>query len=219
MNPIRKIILAGLIAGLAVPVSAESLDKLVPQAAEIFGRFKREDQINVELLKAAKGIVILNYTGFSIVIGGTGGDGILLARKDDGSWTGPCAITTDGGSIGIKLGGSDNDVVLLLMKASVVSDWMNGKRFSSASATAVAGPKGGAAVDASMRDRDYYAYLWNKGFETGVSFGGFDVNINNSANADYYDKPAVTAADIIGGKVAVPEAQKDAISRLYDLLK
>ena len=173
----------------------------------------------MELLKDAKGIVILNYTGFSIGIGGTGGDGILMARKEDGSWSGPCAITTDGGSIGIKVGGSDNDVVLLLMKAGTVNDWMNGKHFSSASATAVAGPKGGAAVDASMRDKEFYAYLWNKGFETGVSFGGFDVNINGNANADYYDKAAVTADDIIGGKVVVPEAKKDSISRLYDLLK
>ena len=96
---------------------------------------------------------------------------------------------------------------------------MTGKHFSSASATAVAGPKGGAAVDASMRDKEFYAYLWNKGFETGVSFGGFDVNINGNANADYYDKAAVTADDIIGGKVVVPEAKKDSISRLYDLLK
>ena len=43
MNHLRKILLAGLMAGFALPVSAESLDKLIPQATEIFGRFKRED--------------------------------------------------------------------------------------------------------------------------------------------------------------------------------
>jgi len=219
MNHLRKITLAALMVGFALPVSAESLDELVENSIEIFGRFKREDQINMNLLKEAKGIVILNYTGFSLVVGGTGGDGILMARKEDGSWTGPCAITTDGGSLGIKVGGSDNDVVLLLMKAGTVNDWMNGKNFGSAAATAVAGPKGGAAVDASMRDQEFYAYLWNKGFETGVDFGGFEVNINGNANADYYDKPAVSSADIISGKVAVPEGKKEAISRLYDLLK
>jgi lipid-binding SYLF domain-containing protein len=219
MNQLRNILLAGLIAGFALPVAAEDLDKLIPNAVEIFGRFKREDLINMSLVKDAKGIVILNYTGFAIGIGGTGGDGILMARKDDGSWTGPCAITTDGGNIGIKVGGSDNDVVLLLMKAGVVNKWTKGDHFGSASASAVLGPKGADAVDASMRDRDFNAYVWNKGAELGVSFGGFDVNINDEANANYYDKPAISAEDIISGKVAVPESKKDAITRLYDMLK
>ena len=172
MKHLRKILLAALMAGFALPASAEDLDKLVPDAAEIFGRFKREDLINMDLVKDAKGIVILNYTGFAIGIGGTGGDGILFARKDDGGWTGPCAITTDGGNIGIKVGGSDNDVVLLLMKAGVVNKWAKGGHFGSAAASAVLGPKGADAVDASMRDRDFNAYVWNKGAELGVSFGG-----------------------------------------------
>jgi lipid-binding SYLF domain-containing protein len=173
----------------------------------------------MDLVKDAKGIVILNYTGFAIGIGGTGGDGILFARKDDGSWTGPCAITTDGGNIGIKVGGSDNDVVLLLMKAGVVNKWAKGGHFGSAAASAVLGPKGADAVDASMRDRDFNAYVWNKGAELGVSFGGFDVNINDEANADYYDKPAISAEDIISGKVEVPAGKKDSLNRLYDMLK
>lgn len=219
MKQLRKFILTVLAAGFTLPAFAEDLDKLVPDASEILGRFKREDLINMDLLKDAKGIVILNYTGFAIGIGGTGGDGVLLARKDDGTWTGPCAITTDGGSVGIKVGGSDNDVVVLLMKAGVVNRWAKGDHFASASASAVMGPKGGEAVDASMKDRDFNVYLWNKGAELGVSFGGFDVNINDEANADYYDKPAISATDIIGGKVEVPASKKDSLSRLYNLLK
>lgn len=219
MKHLRKILLVALMAGFALPASAEDLDKLVPDAAEIFGRFKREDLINMDLVKDAKGIVILNYTGFAIGIGGTGGDGILFARKDDGGWTGPCAITTDGGNIGIKVGGSDNDVVLLLMKAGVVNKWAKGGHFGSAAASAVLGPKGADAVDASMRDRDFNAYVWNKGAELGVSFGGFDVNINDEANADYYDKPAISAEDIISGKAEVPAGKKDSLNRLYDMLK
>lgn len=189
MKHLRKILLVALMAGFSLPASAEDLDKLVPDAAEIFGRFKREDLINMDLVKDAKGIVILNYTGFAIGIGGTGGDGILFARKDDGSWTGPCAITTDGGSIGIKVGGSDNDVVVLLMKAGVVNRWAKGDHFASASASAVMGPKGGEAVDASMKDRDFNVYVWNKGAELGVSFGGFDVNINDEATRTITTSP------------------------------
>lgn len=219
MNHLRKILLAGLMAGFALPVSAESLDKLIPQATEIFGRFKREDILNMDLVKEAKGIVIINITGFAIGIGGSGGDGILLARTEDGGWSGPVAITTDGGTMGIDVGGTDNDVVILLMNNGAVSRWASGDHFGSSSAQAVMGPKGGAAVDATMKNRDFNVYIWNKGAKLGVNWGGFDVNINDEANANYYDKPLVSAKDILNGVAKVPESKKDSIDRLYGLLK
>jgi lipid-binding SYLF domain-containing protein len=219
MNHLRKILLAGLMAGFALPVSAESLDKLIPQATEIFGRFKREDILNMDLVKEAKGIVIINITGFAIGIGGSGGDGILMARTEDGGWSGPVAITTDGGTMGIDVGGTDNDVVVLLMNNGAVSRWASGDHFGSSSAQAVMGPKGGAAVDATMKTRDFNVYIWNKGAKLGVNWGGFDVNINDEANANYYDKPLVSAKDILNGLAKVPESKKDSIDRLYGLLK
>ena len=218
MNHLRKLILPALLAVLALPVKAESLDKLVPQAAEIFGRFKREEILNLDLLKDAKGIVILNVTGFAIGIGGSGGDGILLARTENG-WSGPVGITTDGGTLGIDVGGTDNDLVILLMNNGAVSRWATGEHFGSSSAQAVMGPKGGAAVDATMKTRDFNVYIWNKGAKLGVNFGGFDVNINNEANANYYDKPLVSAKDILNGAAKVPDSKMDALARLYDLLK
>ena len=172
----------------------------------------------MELVKDAKGIVIINVTGFSIGIGGSGGDGILLARTEDG-WSGPVGITTDGGTLGIDVGGTDNDLVILLMNNGAVSRWASGEHFGSSSAQAVMGPKGGAAVDATMKNRDFNVYIWNKGAKLGVNFGGFDVNINNEGNANYYDKPLVSAKDILNGTAKVPEPKKDSLSRLYDLLK
>jgi len=218
MNPIRKILLAGLVAGMTLPVSAESLDKLVPQAAEIFGRFKREEIVNMDLVKDAKGIVIINVTGFAIGIGGSGGDGILMARTENG-WSGPVGISTDGGTLGIDVGGTDNDIVILLMNNGAVSRWASGEHFGSSSAQAVMGPKGGAAVDSTMKTRDFNVYIWNKGAKLGVNFGGFDVNISNESNANYYDKPLVSAKDILNGVAKVPDSKKDALARLYDLLK
>ena len=219
MKKILQLLLATLIALPTTNGWAESLDKLVPDCAEILGRMKREDIINMELVNEAKGIVILNVTGFSIGIGGSGGDGILMAKTDKG-WSGPVAITTDGGTLGIDVGGTDNDIVILLMKEGVVSKWgTDGQHFSSASAGAVMGPKGGAALDASMRDRDFNVYVWNKGAKLGVNFGGFDVNINEEANADFYSKPMVSVKDILNSVAEVPASKKDGMARIYDLLK
>jgi lipid-binding SYLF domain-containing protein len=218
MKSILRLVLATLIALPATQIRAESLEKLIPDCAEILGKMKREDMINTELLKEAKGVVILNVTGFSIGIGGSGGDGILMARTEKG-WSGPVAITTQGGTLGIDVGGTDNDIVILLMKDGVVSKWGNGDHFSSASASAVMGPKGGAALDASMKNRDFNVYIWNKGAKLGVNFGGFDVDVNDEANADFYGRPMVSAKDILNSITEVPAAKKDGVARIQDLLK
>ena len=74
-------------------------------------------------------------------------------------------------------------------------------------------------MDATMKTRDFNVYIWNKGAKLGVNWGGFDVNINDEANANYYDKPLVSAKDILNGLAKVPESKKDSIDRLYGLLK
>lgn len=218
MKTFIRFVLAVLVALPGVSLRAESLDKLIPDCAEILGRMKREDILNMDLVKEAKGIVILNVTGFSIGIGGSGGDGILMSKTEKG-WSGPVAITTDGGTLGIDVGGTDNDIVILLMNNGAVSKWAAGESFGSSSASAVMGPKGGAAVDATMKTRDFNVYIWNKGAKLGVNFGGFDVNINNEANANYYDRPLVSAKDILNNVAEVPGSKKAAMDRIYNLLK
>ena len=74
-------------------------------------------------------------------------------------------------------------------------------------------------MDATMKNRDFNVYIWNKGAKLGVNFGGFDVDINNEGNANYYDKPLVSAKDILNSNVEVPASKKDALDRLYNLLK
>jgi lipid-binding SYLF domain-containing protein len=81
------------------------------------------------------------------------------------------------------------------------------------------GPKGGAALDASMKNRDFNVYIWNKGAKLGVNFGGFDVDINDEANADFYGRPMVSAKDILNSVTEVPAAKKDGVARIQDLLK
>jgi len=218
MKKILQLLLATLIALPAMNGRAESLDNLVTECAEILGKMKREDIINMDLAKDAKGIVILNVTGFSIVFGGSGGDGILMAKTDKG-WSGPVAITTKGGTFGIDIGGTDRDLVLLLMNNGVVNKWATGENFGQSSASVAAGPSGATALDSTMKNKDCYIYTTTKGAKLGVNFGGFDVDINNEANANYYDKPMVSVNDILNSAAQVPASKKDGMARIYDLLK
>jgi len=218
MKKLQSILLATLIALPAINGRAESLEKLVPDCAEILGKMKREDILNMDLVKDAKGIVILNTTSFSIGIGGSGGDGILMAKTEKG-WSGPVAITTDGGTLGIDIGGADRDLVLLLMNNGVVNKWATGENFGQSSASVAAGPSGATALDSTMKNKDCFIYSTTKGAKLGVNFGGFDVNINNEANANFYGKPMVSVKDILNSAVEVPASKKDGFARITDLLK
>ncbi|MCX6936017.1 MAG: YSC84-related protein, partial [Verrucomicrobia bacterium] len=116
-------------------------------------------------------------------------------------------------------GGADNDYVILLMTDAAIGKWANKEDFGSSSASAVCGPKGGAAVDATMKDKEFYVYIWNKGAKLGANFGGFSVDIPAGPNADFYEKPMVSAKDIVNNDVKVPDSKKDMLTRLYGLLK
>jgi lipid-binding SYLF domain-containing protein len=70
-----------------------------------------------------------------------------------------------------------------------------------------------------MKTRDFNVYIWNKGAKLGVNFGGFDVDINEEANANFYDKPLVSAKDILNSVAEVPASKKDGFVRITDLLK
>ena len=221
MNQLRRLFFTGVIVGFSAFAHAETteMEKLLIDTTEIFGKMIREEKINKELLENAKGVVILNATGFGLIIGGSGGDGILLARTPNG-WSGPCAFTTAKGSFGIRVGGSSNDIVILLMNAGVVDRWAKGGHFTDAFANAAFGPNGATAVDADMKKRDFNVYIMEKsGFDAGVGFGGFDVNINNEFNANFYDQVGIDGNDIVSGRVNVPAAKAGSLDRLYSLLK
>ena len=58
MKKMLRILLATLIVLPAMRGRAESLDKLIPDCAEILGRMKREDIINMDLVKEGSAEVV-----------------------------------------------------------------------------------------------------------------------------------------------------------------
>src|SRR5215471_12461712 len=172
--------------------------------------------ISPEVLSKADCVLILpEVKKFGFGVGGSGGRGPLLCRRGGnfkGKWSAPAMYSVGGASIGLQVGGSSSDFVLLLMNEKVVDQVLNGKTKMGTDATAAAGP---GATAASATDADILTYGRAKGVFAGVSIGGATVEPDNDANYRLYGK-TLTATDIIRGTNVKPSTEGQALVTMLD---
>src|SRR5579864_6301717 len=66
--------------------------------------------------KAACVVIVPGLKKGAFILGGKYGKGFIECRKTEGgAWSAPGAIRVEGGSVGFQIGGSETDVVLLVM--------------------------------------------------------------------------------------------------------
>ena len=163
--------------------------------------------ISPEVLDKADCVLILpDVKKFGVGVGGSGGRGPLLCRRGGnfkGKWSAPAMYSVGGASIGLQVGGSSSDFVLLLMNEKVVDQVLNGKTKMGTDATAAAGP---GVTAASASDADILTYGRAKGVFAGVSLGGSSVEPDNDANHRLYGK-TLTATEIVRGTDVRPTTE------------
>jgi lipid-binding SYLF domain-containing protein len=154
------------------------------------------------MLFDAQGLVIIpNMIKGGFVVGGRHGRGVLLVRGEDQTWHAPVFVSMTGGSIGWQVGVQATDVILVFKTRQSVQGILNGKFTLGADAAAAAGPVGrqaAAATDGRLK-AEIYSYSRSRGLFAGVSIDGSVLQLDQIANATYYQRPAP------GGPVIVPE--------------
>jgi SH3 domain-containing YSC84-like protein 1 len=143
-------------------------------------------------------LVMPNVKKFGVGVGGSGGRGPMSCRTGDdftGKWSPPAMYSAGGVSVGLQVGGSSSDYVLLLRDKKAVDAFLRGKTKLGRDASAAAGP---GATSASIGS-DVLTYGRTSGLFAGLSLGGATLEPDNSANQRLYDK-AVSARDIVSGK-------------------
>ena len=174
------------------------------------------NNISPTLLSKADCVLILpGVKKFGFGVGGSGGRGPLLCRSGQdfkGKWSSPAMYSVGGASIGLQVGGSSTDFVLLLMNPKVVNQVLNGKTKMGTDATAAAGP---GATAASASDADILTYGRAKGVFAGVSLGGATVEPDNDANYRLYGK-TLTSTDIVRGTGVEPSTEGKSLVAVLD---
>ena len=189
----------------------QSDEETLQKANIVLSGMLSADTIPASVLARTKCVVVVpGMKKFGVGIGGSGGRGPMLCRQGDdfkGKWSTPAMMTIGGASIGLQLGGSSTDLVLLVLEKKVVNQILSGKTKMGTDATAAAGPSGATAAGAA--DADVYSYGRAKGMFAGVSISGATVSPDNDANNRLYgDNPDATSIVRSSSVKPTPAGQK-----------
>ncbi|HLA96103.1 MAG TPA: lipid-binding SYLF domain-containing protein [Pyrinomonadaceae bacterium] len=156
-----------------------------------------------DLLKKAKAVgVFPNVVKGAFIVGGQGGKG-LITEKVGGEWGPPVVFKVGGASVGLQIGGSSTDVVMLFMTEDSLKNLLEDRFEIGGEAAAAAGPVGRtakAATDAQLTAQ-ILSYSRSKGLFAGISLSGVVISPDNDANNALYSFPA---KDILTGKPITP---------------
>ena len=97
---------------------------LVNQATETVQRFKSMPDLKkfANYMPDARGIVVLpSVIKGGFMLGGEGGNGVLLAKTDNGSWSSPAFYALGAASFGIQMGLQDTEIILVLRSDEAVT--------------------------------------------------------------------------------------------------
>src|SRR6266496_611003 len=185
--------------------------KRLNAAADVLGEIMAapDKGIPQDLLdKAACAVVVPGVKKGAFIIGAKYGRGFILCRSKSGrGWSAPAGVKVEGGSVGFQIGGSETDVVVLLMNQGAIPKLLSSKFTIGADASATAGPVGrtaSAATDAQMHAQ-LLTYSRARGLFAGVSLEGATLRPDDDANKEQYST-AKTNKDIVMGSVASPPA-------------
>ena len=157
-----------------------------------------------EHLANAKGVVVISdmlKAGF--FIGGEVGEGVVLSRGDDGTWSNPAFVLLAGGSIGYQIGVELRDLLIIILTAkgmdSVLSDQITmGGDVSLTAGTLGAGAKASTVGSLGV---DMVSFSKSKGLYGGGVLEGAVIMTQPDSNAAYYGGPT-TPKQILAERTA-----------------
>ncbi|MEM9494887.1 MAG: lipid-binding SYLF domain-containing protein [Pseudomonadota bacterium] len=198
--------LAMALTPAAAKSKQEKATRLVERAAATVDYFSGDSAYEPlwSLADNAKAMVIVPRSlrgGF--IFGASGGNAVMIARNDDGSWSQPTFFTIGSISFGFQAGGEASEIVLLVMTQRGMERLLSTTVKLGADLSLAAGPIGAGA---KAQTADILAFSRSRGLYGGVSLEGALLKSRRKWNQAYYQAD-VTPADIIfREKVANPHA-------------
>lgn len=191
---ITRMILAATLAitPLLAKVS-EPVKRLDEAAAVLTDVMATPDKgIPEDLLANAHCIVIVpGLKTAAFVIGGKFGKGYVSCRKKSGGgWSAPGTVRIEGGSVGFQIGGSETDLIMLVMNERGADKLLSSKFTLGGEGSVAAGPVGRTATaqtDAQMK-AEILSWSRSQGLFAGVALEGATLRQDLDDNATLYGK-------------------------------
>ena len=166
--------------------------------------------------KAACAVIVPNVKKGAFIVGAKYGRGFIVCRNKSGrGWSAPGGVKVEGGSVGFQTGGSETDVVMLLMNQGAIEKLLSSKFTIGGDASVAGGPVGrtsSAQTDAQLR-AELLSYSRSRGLFAGVSLDGATLRPDDDANQDMYGKK-MSNKDVVLGSVQPPRTAARLIAEL-----
>jgi lipid-binding SYLF domain-containing protein len=202
---------------VSVAAAAEADERLQSAATvlrEIMGT--KDRTIPQDLLdKSACAVIIPGMKKGAFIVGAKYGRGFMSCRSGNVGWSAPAGIRVEGGSVGFQIGGSETDLVMLVLNETGADKLMRSKFTLGGDASVAAGPVGrtsSAETDALLR-AEILSWSRSRGVFAGISLKGSTLRPDEDANQELYGKK-LTSRDIVRGEVERPAAAAEFVSLL-----
>ena len=209
-----------LVVGLLFSSSAWTAERrteahnLVDQSTITLNRFNSDPNMEAfrDLAKRSRAIMIIpQMLRGGLVVGGTGGNGVLLARNmKTGHWMGPAFYGIGSITFGLQVGAEASEVIMIILTDKGLKTMLSSSFKLGADVTIAAGPIG---MGTKATTADILAYSISKGAFGGFTVEGAIMQTKDDWNHMYYNKQVSTADILLAGS-----AVNDHSARLKDLI-
>jgi len=208
--------LAGIL--LAVPLVANTkkrIDDATIVLSEILAAPDRS--IPRDLLDKSRCIVVVpGFKKGAFIFGGEYGKGFFVCRnRSNVGWSSPASIRIEGGSFGLQVGGSETDVVMLVMNQRGANKLLSSRFTIGGEGQAAAGPVGRSIT--AQTDALFHAEIlsWSRsrGIFAGISLTGATLRQDLDDNEDLYGT-RFTNRQIVNSNIRTPVAASELVAFL-----
>lgn len=205
-------------AATPLHASAKDLDRL-NEAATVFTEIMDapDKGIPQELLETAHCIVIVpGLKKGAFIVGAKYGKGFVSCReKARRNWSAPAAVRVEGGSVGFQIGGSETDVILLVMNERGADRLLSSQFTLGGEGDIAAGPVGRSAT--AQTDAKFTAEIlsWSRarGVFAGISLQGATLRQDLDVNKALYGKK-LENREIVDKSIRPPRGAERLLSLL-----
>jgi len=160
-------------------------------------------KIPQKVIQNCVGLAIFTVMRTGLWVSGAGGSGVLIARKEDGSWSPPSGLLVHTLGVGFMAGIDIYDCVIVINDRKALNAFSKLRVSLGGELSVVAGPVGAGGILESevMKDRKpVWSYMKSRGLYGGLQFDGTIIIERNDENARFYGE-RIPIGDILAGRV------------------
>lgn len=173
-----------------------------------------------KVIQSCVGLAIFTVMRTGMWVSGAGGSGVLIARKEDGSWSPPSGLLVHTLGVGFMAGIDIYDCVIVINNRSALEAFSKIRVSLGGEVSVVAGPLGVGGILESevMKDRrPVFSYVKSRGLYAGAQLDGTIIVERNDENARFYGD-ALPIGDILRGNVRrIPNETRMLMTVLRDI--